>query len=521
MEPSQKRKEGERVELQMFGAIYVGSYEVSLKVFEFNAKKRIREIDHIRARMDLGSSVLEEGVIDYEQIDELCEVLSEFVHIMEGYGVTAYEAYATPILHEADNELFILNQIRLNSGVKVQIMTNAQNRFISYRTVAGRKQFEDMIQQSAAVVDIGGTAVQVMIFRGGEIITTQNMDIGSVYIQSLWTEGHTQEYYMDQTEEFIATNLEPFTSLYLDGKVDYIVFLNDYCRELVKKLMKDPQGETLIPADLFVKYIDILLRKDVEGISEELDLTDEEDELILPSLILFHQLMDITGAKEVWVPKLDIKDGMAQDYGTKHKLLKATHDYDRDVVSAARQLAKHYHCENPHTEELAVQIFDTIRKMHGLGKRERVLLRVACILQDCGRYISLSDSANCAHNIIMSTEIIGLSDEERELVAMTVLYNTEPLEDYEDLSDKIDQKRYIVLAKLSAILRVANALDQSHRQKFTNMHISAKGHELIFTVEAIEDISLEQELFESKNEFFETVFGMKPVLRKKRVYKLG
>lgn len=36
-----------------FAAIYIGSYEVSLKIFELSGKKKIREIDHIRTRLVL------------------------------------------------------------------------------------------------------------------------------------------------------------------------------------------------------------------------------------------------------------------------------------------------------------------------------------------------------------------------------------------------------------------------------------------------------------------------------------
>ncbi len=514
-------EEGGDMELQMFGAIYVGSYEVSLKVFEFNARKMIHEVDHIRMRMDLGSSIVETGSIDYEQVDALCDVLKEFVHILEGYRVTHYEAYASVIFQNADNKLFILNQIRLNSGVRIRIMTNSESRFISYKTVAGRKQFEDMIQTSAAIVDVGGAAVQIMLFRSGEIVTTQDMDLGSVRLQSLWAEGHTQNYYMSQMEEYISAHLAVLRRLYLKENVDYIVFMNDYCRALFKKISKDPQDESLMKTERFVKYIDKLLKKDVEGISEELNLSDENDERVLPSLLLFKSMIAVTGAREIWVPKLNINDGMAQDYGQKHKLLKSAHDFDGDVISASYQLARHYQCETRHIEELAVKIFDTIRKMHGLGKRERLLLRVASILQDCGRYVSLSDSANCAYNIIMSSEIIGITREEQEIVAQTVRYNTLPMDDYEDISTQISQEDYLIVAKLTAILRVANALDPGHRRKFKDMRITAKNRELIFTVDALEDISLEQELFDTKTAYFETVFSMKPVLRKKKIYNLG
>lgn len=37
--------------IHTFAAIYIGSYEVSIKIFEISGKKKIRDIDYIRSRM--------------------------------------------------------------------------------------------------------------------------------------------------------------------------------------------------------------------------------------------------------------------------------------------------------------------------------------------------------------------------------------------------------------------------------------------------------------------------------------
>ena len=55
--------------MQLFAAIYIGSYDVSLKVFELSPKKKIREIDDVRARIDLGRDVFQKGVIGYESVE--------------------------------------------------------------------------------------------------------------------------------------------------------------------------------------------------------------------------------------------------------------------------------------------------------------------------------------------------------------------------------------------------------------------------------------------------------------------
>lgn len=58
-----------------------------------------------------------------------------------------------------------------------------------------------------------------------------------------------------------------------------------------------------------------------------------------------------------------------------------------------------------------------------MGRRERLLLRIATLLHDCGKYISLVNLGECSYAIIMATEIIGLSHREREIVANIVRYN--------------------------------------------------------------------------------------------------
>ena len=168
--------------------------------------------------------------------------------------------------------------------------------------------------------------------------------------------------------------------------------------------------------------------------------------------------------------------------------------------------------------QMATLIFDTMKKVHGLGRRERLLLQVAAILHDCGKYISFANAPQCAYDIIMSSEIMGLSHLEREIVAGTVLYNSYPLADYEDVADRLDQQSFLTVAKLSAILRVSNAMDRSHKQKFKNVKAQLRDKELIITIETDEDIALEKALFASKTAYFERIFSIKPVVKEKRVY---
>lgn len=505
-----------------FAAIYIGTYDVSLKVFEFMDKKKFHQVDHIRARLDLGSDAFVEGRIGYERVEELCETLAQFKEIMESYRVKDYEVYASAVLRDAENELFVLNQVYLRTGFRVKVVSNSEHRFISYKSVAGQEAFEKMIQTSAAVVDVGGASVQITIFREGRLITTQHIEAGIMRLYNLLSDrGHSLALYEKQIEEYMNKKLEAFRAMYMTETVDYVILISDYATELIRKIDENEQKKRQVKSEKFVKFIDKLQKKTLEEITYELNLSNDREPLIIPAIILFKTLVQSICPKTVWVPGANIQDGIAYDYGQRNKLLSLTHDFDSDVLSAAHFLSQHYNSYTPHIEalsKLSTKIFDAMKKVHGLGKRQRLLLEVATMLHDCGKYVSLSESPENAYHIIMSSEIIGLTHQEREIVAMVVLYNTLPLDPYEELSDRLSQADYLCVAKLSAILRVANALDQSHKQKFKNIRIAVKDRNLVFTVEAFEDISLEEALFEAKTAYFENIYSMKPILKQKRIY---
>lgn len=513
--------------IDTFAAIYIGTYDVSLKVFEFTGRKKIHEVDNIHARLDLGrDSIGKENIgkssIGYEKVDALCNTLAEFKKIIEGYKTSHYEVYASAVLRDASNEAFVLDQIHLRTGLTVKVISNSEHRLLSYKTVAGQEIFEKMIQTSAAVIDVGGASVQITIFRNGRMAFTQHIEAGIMRLYNLLGDRNPSlRMYETQIEEYLHKKFEGFHSMYMTEEVDSVILISDYAMELVQRVEEKGAGKRLVKTEKFIKLIEKLQKKTLREITAELNLADDKEPLIIPAIILFKTLVAAIGPKEVWVPGANIQDGIAYDYAQRNKLLSITHDFDADIISAAQFLSRHYRSYSPHIEalsQLSIKLFDAMKKVHGLGKRQRLLLEVATILHDCGKFVSLSESQETAYHIIKSSEIIGLTHQEREIVAFTVLYNTKPLEEYAQVSDRLSQEDYLCVAKLSAILRVANALDQSHRQKFQNMRIAIKGRQLVITVEAFEDISLEQALFDAKTSYFENVYSMKPVLKEKRIY---
>ena len=153
-----------------------------------------------------------------------------------------------------------------------------------------------------------------------------------------------------------------------------------------------------------------------------------------------------------------------------------------------------------------------------MGKRELLYLRLAAILHDCGKYISMVNIGETGYDIIMATEIIGLSHAEREIVANVVRFNHSRFIYYgqQGGAQRLDRDSYLKVAKLTAILRLASGLDRSHKQKLMEAKAVLQDSQLFLTVDTAEDITLEKGFFRERAEFFQEVFSVEPILKQRK-----
>ncbi len=504
-----------------FAAIYIGSYEVSLKVFEISGKKRIHTVDFVRSRVELGKDALYGQPIGYELVDSICDMLHEFLRIMEGYKVDDYKAFTGPVMRSASNCLFVLDQIERRTGIRLNLLDNSEHRFLSYKCVSSKQEFGRMIQESAAVVNVGGGELQITLFVHGEVLTTQHLVLGTMRLAQLVGASVRLDHAKRQMKELVDKEMEVFKAQYYQNRtIKYLILTGDYSLEVMRRMDKNLDNTT-VDAQKFSGYLKRLEKKESAQIAEDLNISNETDVLIIPSLILYRRIVETLAADAIWVPGIDISDGIAYDYALSHRYVKPVHDFDKDIISAARSLSQRYMSYSQHIDalvEMSSLIYEAMKKVHGMGKREKLLLQTAAILHDCGKYVSFANAPECAYDIILSSEIMGLSYRDRVIVACIVKYNTYLLDDYDEVSDVLDQEGYLIVAKCASILRVANAMDRSHKQKFKNVRASLKGKQLIISIEAEDALMLEKTMFDAKAGMFEDVFSIKPVIREKKIY---
>jgi exopolyphosphatase/guanosine-5'-triphosphate,3'-diphosphate pyrophosphatase len=191
--------------------------------------------------------------------------------------------------------------------------------------------------------------------------------------------------------------------------------------------------------------------------------------------------------------------------------------FPEQTIVAALNLARKYHADERHgvhTAALARAIFEATQAQHGMGETERLLLEVASIVHDIGNYVAARGHHRHAYYLLVNSEVFGLSKMDLEIVANVARYHRKagPQSDHPAYA-ALPRAARLTVNRLSAILRVADALDKAHGQRIQNPKITVAEGELWIDVEGAEDLALERLTLDQKSVLFEEVFGLKPVLR--------
>lgn len=457
-----------------FAAINVGSNEISMKICEITPRKGARELDTVKTIIELGSDTYNKGYIEENNLNKLCDTLLKFRRKMKEYDVSDYRAYASSAVREAENASMIIERIKMCTDFDVQILSNSEQRFMNYKAfVATGMDVDVATHKNNALLDIGAGSLQISIFDRRNLVQTQNLPIGAVRIRDYMTRFGSDTVDLETLmEEYASNAIIEFRNLFLNDKdIKSIIAIGDGINNL-----KKVGPELSIANSISREQFRILYKRVVdikpEDLAERYGIPYERATLMLPMAIIYQSFLDNSRAEEILTPNVIFCDGIIADYMDKQGTFLMDKNFDQDILASVNTIAKKYKVNRAHVQNVsdnALAIFDSIRKLHGLGKRERLQLQIAAILHNCGKFVNMKDVSLISYHIVMATEILGLSHKEREEIANAVYYNGFYLPSELRASGRIGSADYMKVAKLTAILRLADVLDKSYKQKITNL----------------------------------------------------
>ncbi|MBQ9283996.1 MAG: HD domain-containing protein, partial [Acidaminococcaceae bacterium] len=291
--------------------------------------------------------------------------------------------------------------------------------------------------------------------------------------------------------------------------------------ELLLKVMgiRNKNSMQRVTAEEFRQFFDKVRKLNLPQLLKTYHLTETEAELVLPMVLLYEQLLDLApAAKEIIITKDTFLDGMILRWIIREKDENYTRMLEEEQMSLVHHVGEDYEYDYNHVtqvEKLALVIFDKIGKKYGLDEHCRLLLRAAAILHDIGKYVSMRSHSLYSYQLIMGTDLLGFTEEDKLIVAMASYYHAHNVMERDDKRvPELKSSLVPVVAKLSAIIRLADALDRSYMQKIQRCKVNLHNRELTIQVVSKGDLDLEEWTFASKVLMMEEVYGFKVKLER-------
>jgi exopolyphosphatase/guanosine-5'-triphosphate,3'-diphosphate pyrophosphatase len=265
----------------------------------------------------------------------------------------------------------------------------------------------------------------------------------------------------------------------------------------------------------FTAFADKIRNFSIEECIQKLGASYAEAEGLVPGILVLKLFLEQTGAAQVVVPLITIREGylIDLDMGVDSELQE---EFYSQIIASAVNMGRKYHYDEAHAKHVAglcMTLFDALAKEHGMNRRQRMMLETAAILHDIGAYIKGSGHNRHGQYIVANSEIFGLQRDELDIIANVIRYHRgdPPAQtDIEYIS--LQREDRILVVKMTSILRVADALDRGHSQQIQNLTVDCRAETVALHSSGAYDISLELIALEEKALLFQDTFGYKIVL---------
>ncbi|HVO10485.1 MAG TPA: Ppx/GppA phosphatase family protein [Vicinamibacteria bacterium] len=498
----------------------MGATAVRLLVAEVVAGQPIRILEEASRAVQLGKDAFTGGRLGASTIEATLRALEGFRRIMDSYGVVRYRAVATSAVREAVNRDTFVDRVRLRTGIDIEVIDGSEENRLTYIAVReALRGHEALVSGNALLVEVGGGSADLSFLRHGEPAYSGTYALGAVRMrQGLagWHGSHDQRVRLfRRTVQNIVEDIRREVPL---REARHFVALGGDVRFAADQIVGEAAGAAVrgFPRERLIAFCEETAALDDEELVDRYKLPLAEVETLVPALLVYRELALETQASEVLVPEASLRAGLLLDM-VRTDDGQGMEDFSRQVLASAAALGEKYRYDAPHARQvamLATRLFDDLRLEHGLSARDRLLLEVAALLHDIGIFVSLRSHHKHAQYILSVSELFGLSREDMAIIGNVARYHRRAAPNKSHLPYMaLDSESRVLVNKLGAILRVANALDADHLQKVREVHVLREEDQWVLDVDGGGDLTLERLAALARADLMVEVFGRKVAFR--------
>lgn len=498
----------------------MGASAIRLAIAQLVSGERPRIMEEASKGVLLGRDTFSRGAIRSQTIDAAIAALGGFLEITKEYGVQQVHAVATSAVREARNGEMFLDRIQARTGVAFDIINEAEESRLIFLAVRDELSRETAFRGARALLaEVGGGSTSLTLLRRGEPSHSGVYALGAVRLrQQLDLARHTKDIQLALLRRYVSNVVEEIRHEIPLKRITHFIAVGGDVRFAASQIVETADTATgrSIPRDRFLAFCDEVERLDEDAVVERFRLPAVEAETLGPALAIYRALLSETAARSVVISAASLRAGMLLD-ATDLPGAAPRADAEAPVLASAEALGQRFRLDRDHARhvaKLAALLFDELREEHGLGHRERLLLKVAALLHDVGIYISLRAHHKHSQYILAESQIFGLSSEETAIVSNIARYHRRGFPQSSHVPYvALDRRDRLVVNKLASILRIANALDAEHAQKVHHLRVARRGSTWILQLDSAGDVTMERLAATARADMFVETFGRQVVVQ--------
>ena len=277
-------------------AIDIGSNAVRLqitKVLEYKEQVTFKKLEYVRFPLRLGHDVFTTGRITEYNKERFYKLLTAFKNLIDLYEVDAFFGCATSAMRESENGRSLIDHVREGLGLDIKIISGVEEAEMINKVIGLSLGNGNYLH-----VDVGGGSTELNIYERKQKILSRSFKLGSV--RSL-EHGDKPEVWNDMRQWIkinIANKYDDICAIGTGGNINKLFELSTDGKT------KQMNLETLIATQQHLRSLsnNELLNK--------VQLNPDRADVIIPASEIYIEVMKTSGAKNIIVPDVGLKDGI-------------------------------------------------------------------------------------------------------------------------------------------------------------------------------------------------------------------
>ena len=275
--------------------------------------------------------------------------------MLNTYQADHVRAVATSAVREASNGDSFLDRLWMASGIEVGTISGAEE---SRMMIAAVQQTAGKIIHSrkrSLIAQVGGGNTVLNLLVKGLLNTTQSLPIGTIRQQEVLATGHESSRDAARLiQHQVRSALASFGSLLPLGNIQTLLAVGAGMRWAIKQAGQTSEYDNVwvLTREALGTLVKDCSEMSMDQLAKAHGLSATEAETLVPSLLIHEVLLQATKAKEIWVPRLSMLDGLLMELARSlsGEIDEAAFDQTRQSALA---VAQKYHVDVTHAQRVA------------------------------------------------------------------------------------------------------------------------------------------------------------------------